>query len=287
MKLPLTALHYFDAAAREGSFARAADQLHVTHGAVSRQVRQLEDALGLPLFERRNRAVHLNEAGRTLYAVTASVFEQLDEVRHRLSRPRSDRLVVSCEPTLAMKWLIPRLPAFHRQHPDINLHLMAAGGPIDLGRSGVDLALRRNDFPWSSALHTDKICDEWMGPVWRPPLPEGHQLHRTTLLHPASRPQAWSAWSRQSRISIRGADRIDYEHFYLCIQAATAGLGTAIASFLMVQDELTAGQLQAPHGFIRDGSSYYLLSRHPLDGDDATRCFHHWLSTEIARCLPG
>lgn len=287
MKLPLTALHYFDVAAREGSFARAADQLHVTHGAVSRQVRQLESALGLPLFERRNRAVHLNEAGRALHAVTASVFEQLDEVSRRLSAPERDRLVVSCEPTLAMKWLIPRLPAFQRQHPDINLHLMAAGGPIDLGRSGVDLALRRNDFSWSSTLHAVRICDEWMGPVCRPGLPGRQPLHQATLLHSATRPQAWATWSRHSRIRTHGAPRIDYEHFYLCTQAATAGLGIAIASFLMVQDELAGGQLHAPHGFIRDGSAYYLLSRYPLERDDASQRFHHWLCTEIAGCLPG
>jgi DNA-binding transcriptional LysR family regulator len=74
-------------------------------------------------------------------------------------------LVLSCEPTIAMRWLIPRLPRFHAAHPDLQLHLVAAGGPVDFARSGVDLAIRRDDFHWDRQLHSQKICDEWIGPV--------------------------------------------------------------------------------------------------------------------------
>ena len=130
MKLPaLAAFRYFDVAAQTESFVRAAQQLNVTHGAVSRQVRLLEESLGVQLFERRNRAIFLTPAGRALHDTTLSVFEQLHASVQRLQQARDNVLVLSCEPTIAMKWLIPRLPAFHAAHPDIQLHLVAAARP--------------------------------------------------------------------------------------------------------------------------------------------------------------
>lgn len=280
MKLPaLTAFRYFDVAARTGSFVRAAEQLHVTHGAVSRQVRLLEASLGVELFERRNRAIFLNAAGRALLATTQSVFEQLEGTVYRLQQQaRENVLVLSCEPTLAMKWLIPRLPAFQAAHPDIQLHLMAAGGPVDFARSGIDLALRRDDFQWEDGLHVRKVCDEWVGPVVSPSrsLPaQGFAGQR--LLHSTTRPGAWATWLRLSGQPDDSASRADYEHFYLCIQAALAGLGVAMASRMMVGDELASGQLQAPHGFVRDGSAYVLLCPQPLEESQTCQRFAEWV----------
>ncbi|MCU1731582.1 MULTISPECIES: LysR substrate-binding domain-containing protein [unclassified Pseudomonas] len=280
MKLPaLTAFRYFDVAARTGSFVRAAEQLHVTHGAVSRQVRLLEASLGVELFERRNRAIFLNAAGRALLATTQSVFEQLEGTVYRLQQQaRENVLVLSCEPTLAMKWLIPRLPAFQAAHPDIQLHLMAAGGPVDFARSGVDLALRRDDFQWEDGLHMRKVCDEWVGPVVSPSrsLPaQGFTGQR--LLHSTTRPGAWATWLRLSGQPDNSESRADYEHFYLCIQAAVAGLGVAMASRMMVGDELASGQLQAPHGFVRDGSAYVLLCPQPWEESEKCRRFADWV----------
>jgi len=280
MKLPaLSAFRYFDAAAQTESFVRAAEHLNVTHGAVSRQVRLLEASLGVQLFERRNRAIFLTPAGRALHDTTLSVFEQLQASVQRLQQQaREDVLVLSCEPTIAMKWLIPRLPAFHAAHPDIQLHLVAAGGPVDFARSGVDLALRRDDFHWDAHLHSLKICDEAMGPVCRPDLAlPAHGLAGQRLLHSATRPQAWKQWLRLSRQSAEGCSRADYEHFYLCIQAALAGLGVALASRLMVLDELDSGQLSAPHGFIADGSAYYLLGTRPFEAGSPGRRFADWV----------
>lgn len=280
MKLPaLTAFRYFDVAARTGSFVRAAELLHVTHGAVSRQVRLLEASLGVELFERRNRAIFLNAAGRALLATTQSVFEQLEGTVYRLQQQaRENVLVLSCEPTLAMKWLIPRLPAFHTAHPDIQLHLMAAGGPVDFARSGVDLALRRDDFQWDDGLQVCKVCDEWVGPVASPKLPiTAPGFSGLRLLHSATRPGAWATWQRLSGQADRSDGRADYEHFYLCIQAAVAGLGVAMASRLMVADELASGQLHAPHGFVRDGSAYVLLCPQPLEDSDKCRRFAEWV----------
>lgn len=287
MKLPsLASFRFFEAAAQTGSFVKAAEQLHVTHGAVSRQVRLLEEALGVELFERRNRAVFLNAAGRSLHAATFAVFEQLETAVYRLQQAaREEVLVLSCEPTIAMKWLIPRLPSFHQENPDINLHLVAAGGPIDFARTGVDLALRRDDFLWEQGIHAEKICDEWVGPVSRAQRARQEQLDGVRLLHAGTRPKAWSTWQRLAGVSTKGSIRVDYEHFYLCVQAAASGLGMAMVSFLMVQDELESGQLHAPYGFIRDGSGYYLLSPEALEQDEKRARFKSWLMAEAATSL--
>ncbi|QUG77829.1 LysR family transcriptional regulator [Erwinia sp. E602] len=320
---PLASFRFFNAAARCGSFVQAAAELHVTHGAVSRQVRQLEEALGVTLFERRNRAVFLTPAGQTLLNTTAPLFEQLEHTVQQLQQgTRPQALTVSCEPTIAMRWLIPRLPSFQQQHPDITLQLVAAGGPVDFTRSGIDLALRRDDFSFHGQ-HAEKICDEWMGPVCRDAgaLSGGlgvdsgakqnselrlsgsaHQgsslslksceqqnsdlsLHGQRLLHSATRPGAWQQWQQVSGISTAGSSRAEYEHFYLCAQAALAGLGVAMMSFLMVQDELNSGQLVAPWGFVQDGSGYWLLAKEEITAGSDAGAFWDWVRGEVGRSL--
>ncbi|MFJ4350593.1 LysR substrate-binding domain-containing protein [Pseudomonas sp. NPDC089428] len=284
MKLPaLSAFRYFDIAAETGSFVRAAERLHVTHGAVSRQVRLLEESLGVELFERRNRAIFLTPAGRALHGTTQAIFEQLEGAVQRLQQQERDNvLVLSCEPTIAMRWLIPRLPRFHAAHPDLQLHLVAAGGPVDFARSGVDLALRRDDFHWPPTLHSMKICDEWIGPVSRA---SSDDLDGQRLLHSSTRPSAWPTWLRLSGRQATHSERSDFEHFYLSLQAASAGLGLAIASALMVRDELDSGQLQAPFGFLRDGSAYHLLSPQPLRDGGKRQRFAEWVTSESQACL--
>ncbi|MCQ9615696.1 LysR family transcriptional regulator [Paenalcaligenes niemegkensis] len=288
MKIPtLAAFRYFDVAAQTESFVKTGGRLHVTHSAVSRQVRALEEALGVKLFERRNRAVFLTPEGKKLRVVTASVFEQLESVVYRLQREaRSNALVVSCEPTIAMRWLIPRLGKFYERHPEIMVHLMAAGGPIDFTKTGVDLAIRRDDFHWSDTVYGKKICDEWVGAVGL----AGHKINETSLsgtrlLHTISRPTAWKRWAKRAGISIEGCERLDYEHFYLCIQAALAGLGMTVSSYLMVETEVVTGQLVAPYSFSKDGSSYFLLSPYPIESDIRATKFHEWLSIEANACI--
>lgn len=280
---PLSAFRVFDVAAKTGSFVKAAEILHVTHGAVSRQIRQLEDSLGIALFDRRNRAVFLTDAGRALQITTASVFEQLGNTVQRLQQQsHGSVLVLSCEPTIAMKWLIPRLPAFQQTHPDIQLHLSAAGGPIDLHQSGVDLALRRDDFKWESDVHAMPLCEEWIGPVCAKA--QARTWQTLPWLHTKSRASAWKNWLRRSGVTLQESNRIQYEHFYLCIQAALAGQGLALASFFMVQDELDNKNLIAPSGFVQDGSRYYLLSSRPLEEDPKRQRFTQWVMQEMQQC---
>ena len=169
-RLPsLLALRCFEAAARLENFSHAANELHLTHGAVSRAVRLLEDELGVALFERRSRRVFLTDAGRTL---ARAVGNGLDLMRQavgelRASARQGRRWVLSCEPTLLMRWLIPRWPAFQARHPGIDVHLVAGGGPFSFA-SGIDLAIRRDDFPWPEGYHAESLFAEKVGPVCRP-----------------------------------------------------------------------------------------------------------------------
>lgn len=289
--LPLNALHVFDIAASESSFARAAERLFVTHGAVSRQIRTLEEALGLALFERRNRAVFLTAAGARLHATTRQMFEQLAQTVTSL-RPETPAraLVLSCEPTLAMRWLIPRLGEFQRAHPNIALHLHSAGGPLDLTAAGVDIAIRRNDFFWGHTLSAAPLADEWIAPVG---LPGAFAAEAPQLLHTRTRPQAWQDWRQSARK--RNASEVarlgsslagqTFEHFYLSLQAAGAGLGLAIGSIYMASDELAAGRLVAPAGFVRDGSAYVALSAVPFEEDPTRTTVLTWIREAMAKTV--
>lgn len=147
-RLPsLLALRCFEAAARLENFSRAADELHLTHGAVSRAVRLLEDDLGVALFDRRSRRVYLTDAGHQLSKAVAAGFGLIRNAVNELraNARQEKRWVLSCEPTLLMRWLIPRWPDFQARHPDVNIHLVAGGGEFSFA-NGIDLAIRRNDF---------------------------------------------------------------------------------------------------------------------------------------------
>lgn len=167
-----------------------------------------------------------------------------------------------------MRWLIPRLGAFSQLHPDIALHLHSAGGPLNLDTAGVDIAIRRNDFFWSHALVAEPLAEEWIGPVG---LPASFASPHPPQLNTRTRPLAWQDWHRAMRNANRPAPPSQpgappFEHFYLSLQAAGAGLGAAIGSVYMVCDELEAGRLVAPTAsfvMVRPMSPCRVRPRHP------------------------
>ena len=205
-RLPsLLALRCFEAAARLEHFSRAAQELHLTHGAVSRAVRVLEEDLGVALFERRSQRVFLTEAGRKLArAVTDGLGLMRQATRELRASARQARpLVLSCEPTLLMRWLIPRWSEFQARQAGAELHLLAGGGPFAF-EAGIDLAIRRDDFPWPAAYHAESLFAERVGPVCRPDRvgewfaerDAGVQLLATApQLHTRTRPGAWRDWA--------------------------------------------------------------------------------------------
>src|SRR5215467_1864093 len=164
----LNALRCFEVAGRLESFSRAGDELHLTHGAVSRQIKLLEEDLGVRLFERRNRRVFLTDPGRSLLTVVSEALSRIQQATARLRHDPSAPLVLSCEPTRAQRWLIPKMPDLQRQLPGVVLHILAAGGPVHFERDRVDLAIRRNDFSWAPRTYAELIMSEEVGPVCSP-----------------------------------------------------------------------------------------------------------------------
>jgi DNA-binding transcriptional LysR family regulator len=278
---PIAALRCFEAAARLESFSRAADMLHLTHGAVSRAVRLIEDDLGTALFERRNRRVFLTDAGRRLAMAVRAGFGQIGKAAQEIREQNATgAITLSCEPTLLMRWLIPRLPAFHAAHPDIALHLVAAGGPVRLG-SGIDLAIRRSDFAVSQDMRVDALFEERTGPVCRSDMVDRffERIHGTQtlrcdapLLHTRTRHDAWATWAKVAGVSLPTGPAQTFEHFYLSLQAASVGIGVAIGSWQMVRDDIANGILAMPIGSVDDGSQYVLLSANERSPRIAASC---------------
>ncbi|MGE4505174.1 MAG: LysR family transcriptional regulator [Desulfovibrionaceae bacterium] len=319
---PLNPLASFLAAARHGSFTRAAQELNVTHGAVSRAVRQLEDHFGVELFERRNRGIHLTPRGRDFAGRVEGVFAELEEACERLAAGEAGRrLSVSCEPTLAMRWLMPRLEEFHRAVPGVDVLLSTAGGPIDLSEQGVDLAVRRSDFSWPGHYWHLSLGRERIGPVcspgyWREinggkgPGKDtgkggeggecvgeclgGRHAGPVRLLHTRTRPGAWADWralqkggpgsERESGPGSgpEGTSERFHDHFYFSLQAAQAGLGMAMGPEPLVRDALEQGMLVAPYGFAATQAEYVVISRKkPRPGGDG-EAFVAWLRERLA-----
>ncbi|HEY9329473.1 MAG TPA: LysR family transcriptional regulator [Streptomyces sp.] len=278
---PLNTLLPFEATVRHASMTAAARELHVTHGAVSRQVQNLERSLGVSLFERGTRSLRPTQEARQLAAVVRDALDQIDTAARQASRRApTGPLTLSCEPTLLMRWLIPRLPDLAALVPDVTVHLSAGGGPVFFERDNLDLAIRRDDFPFPAEAHRTRLFAERIGPVCRPDLAPRLTAPgpaEVTLLHSGTRPQAWGDWKRITGTAVEPAAQQTLEHFYLTLQAAVAGVGAAIAPFAVVRDDLEQGRLVAPFGFVPDGTGYHLLSSRPPGQDAREHRLTAWL----------
>jgi len=281
----LLALRCFEAAARLENFSRAATELHLTHGAVSRAVRLLEEDLGLPLFERRSRRVFLTDAGRKLAKSVGDGLGLMRQAIHELrsSANQAAHRVLSCEPTLLMRWLIPRWGNFQSRYPELDIHLVAGGGAFSFTK-GIDLAIRRNDFPWPSSYQAEMLFAERVGPVCRPDkvaelFDSGGKslLPDAPLLNTRTRPDAWQEWTVAAGQPALSGKQQTFEHFYFSLQAAVAGLGVAVGPWHLVHDDLQSGLLAAPMGFVEDNSFYYLLSPTPIKPDSPEAKLLEWL----------
>lgn len=287
----LNALRAFEAAARLESVSRAAVELHVTHGAVSRQIRALEAELGVPLFGREGRGLTLTPAGRQLRDGAASAFAQLRQTCDKLRQESSQTpFVLGCTGSVLARWVIPRLERIGRDLPDLKLHLSAIGELPSPALSGLDAALLLAEPPWPTEWQAHTLSPERIGPVLSPRHPRYTALRKASidalckeaLLHTASRPQAWPAWARAQRIA---TGRLHYgqsfEHLYYLLEAAVAGLGVAIAPQPLVADDLAAGRLVAPWGFSTTPASWVLCAPKRA-GDARLAALMNWLQRELA-----
>lgn len=284
----LNALRAFDVAARSLSMSRAAEQLNVTHGAVSRQIRQLEEQLGVSLFRREGRGLALTAQGEQLCATTSQVFDQLTQACDQLKRAAVDApLVLGCSGSFLARWFIPRLDRMQRQCPDLKLHLTASddlGWPLP---AQVDLALRFAEPPWPADAQVVELAPELMGPVVRPDLLQGDSspapqvLANLPLLHTQSRSQAWPLWLGEKGIS-RGQTKDDkyFDHLNYMLEAALVGLGVAIAPAYLVEEDLRTGRLVAPWDFIETPARLGLWFP-PGEPSASVRQLISWLKEEL------
>lgn len=273
-RLPnLAVLRAFEATVRHMSVARAAAEIGVTDGAVSRAVREMEVAMGFELFTRGNRKITPTPVARPLAAEIRGGLERiaaaLADARRAVEVDRP--LVLSCEPTFLIRWLIPRLK--HLQAAigtERDVRLISAGGPVPFGREGIDLAIRRADFELDASILAEPFLDERVGPVCRPDLAQAVRTEGPiggAILHSATRPDAWAHWARIADTGLAPIRELHFEHFYLSLQATVAGAGSAIGPIALVIDDIASGTLVAPRGFTPDGSRYILMApRATVDG---------------------
>ncbi len=287
---PLNALRAFEAAARRGSFKDAADELGVTHGAVSRHVRLLEDWLGPPaLFLRLNRRVVLTSTGAALLAETGPALDRLSAAaqRHRTRDGRAAPAVlrVNALATFSLRWLLPRLGSFREGHPEIEVRLSTSNDPVDALREPYDVIIRGGPDTFygfvSRLFLTERrlpVCSPAL--LARSPLREIADLRRHTLLHTSALPRVWADWFAVAGSPVvEPAASLTLDHFYLTIQAALDGLGVAMGPTALVADDLEAGRLVAPFAHLslptRDYHVYLPESR--VD-DAAVTAFCDWLA---------
>ena len=289
---PLNALRAFDAAARLSSVSQAAEQLNVTHGAVSRQLKVLEEHLGVSLFVKEGRGLKLTEAGVRLRDASSEAFDRLRNVCTELTQSHIDApFVLGCSGSLLARWFIPRLGRLNADLPDLRLHLSAGEGDLDPRKPGLDALLVFAEPPWPADMQVYELGSERIGPVLSPRLGRYQQLCHAPasallgepLLHTTSRPQAWPSWAQQHALDAKALNYGQgFEHLYYLLEAAMAGLGVAIAPEPLVAEDLKAGRLVAPWGFKQTPAQLALwLPKRAADG--RARQLAQWLKAELAR----
>ena len=252
-RLPLNALRAFEATARLNSMSAAAAELGVTHGAISRHVRSLEAEFGVPLLKRLPKSVEPTQQGGQLAATLGDAFARMQQGVAALA-PLP--LTLSCSATISMHWLIPRLGAFKRANPDVEIRLNLNYGEVDFLRDEISLAIRSTMFKAPQDVIIRPLLRERVGPVCHPDyaqrlgLKQPADLAQARLLGTATRVHAWREW--MDAFGYRGEPlqpQDSFEHFYLQNQAAACGLGVAIAPEILVEGEIARGHLLAPFGF--------------------------------------
>lgn len=291
---PLNALKAFEAAARRLNITRAAEELSVTPGAISQQIRILEQHAGAPLFHREGRQIALTDLGAELYPLLRDGFDHLKRAGDMLYRPdRRHALAVSVPPSFAAKWLAPRIARFSAAHPEIEVWMSADMRLADVSGGRVDVAVRygRGDYP---GVRSERLLNADVTPVCAPGLLVGRQplrkpadLAHHVLIHlrPSEweepRPD-WGAWLKArdlTDIDAQAGPRFDQTA--LAIEAAAHGQGVALAPYAFVADDLAAGRLVAPFadGALTTDFAYYVLIKRS-GATTAARTFVAWLKEE-------
>ncbi|HEX9447493.1 MAG TPA: LysR substrate-binding domain-containing protein [Dongiaceae bacterium] len=293
--LPLLALRAFAETGRLGSMKAAAEVMHVTPGAISQQIKLLEERLGQKLFDRQNRALQLTKVGRSLLQPLLEGFGRIDGAWQTVNSPRHrNRLSISTTAALATSWLMPRLGRFTAAHPDLELHIETSGRLVDLQRDGIDVALRHGlgDYPGLSAVRflTPRLIPVCSPVVLRqakrrglPKIRQPLDCLAYPLLQDSDRAD-WPLWLRSHGIEdARASAGPSFEGDLLLIQAAMVGQGIALVRDIFAATELASGRLVQvldlawPNNF-----AYYLVTRPEARRQRKIASFHDWLLGEVA-----
>ena len=288
---PLNALRSFEAAARHLSFKKAAEELNVTPAAISHQVKSLEAFLGLPLFRRLTRGLALTDHGTAYLPDLTTALDGIAAATARmLAEDVSGTIKVSCLPSFAMRWLVPRLSALREIHPTIDVDVRARWELVDFRIDDVDAAIRYGIGGWPN-LHSELLLTESIFPVCSPALLDGpnplrtpadlrhHVLLHDTMVTTDERWYTWAPWV--SWLELEGIDLSRGPRFSdsnMMLQAAIDGQGVALGRTAIVADELAEGSLVRPFDIERpaDYAYYFVCPGHALD-QPRIRAFRDWL----------
>jgi DNA-binding transcriptional LysR family regulator len=292
-KIPsLQALACFDAAARHESYTRAAQELALTQSAVSRQITGLENYLGQALFRRTRHGVALTERGDAYARQIAPRLQALErDTLEAMSGQGGDQsLTLAAVPTFASRWLIPRLPALSRVHPELVVHIETRTRPFLFADTGFDGALYAGTTQqlrnWAGTrnlllLHEElvSVCSPQLLPA-DGALIEPQDLVHLPLLQQSTRPQAWLHWFESAQVAAPAAlAGPRYELFSMAVAAATHAMGVALVPRLLIEHELTSGQLvQACRHALPANRAYYLVTPERTSAKPALRLFQTWLA---------
>ena len=287
---PLNAVRAFVAAARHQSFTLAAHELHVTHSAVSRQVKALESHLGVLLFERRVRQVSLTAAGQKFFAQADAALKQLAAAaQSAMSEAPASVLRINVRPSFAVRWLIPRLPDFVAQYPGIEPQVLTSTLAPDKAVDHFDIAIRRGREGWPSAIPLRPFLQDEACLVASPALLARHPVATPDALMPLvllwarTRRTSWDAWLAHTGVGkLQPAGQMQFDHEYFVLQAVMDGLGFAVVPMSLVSNALASGQLRNPLPDLRMPLARYYYGVAP-DAAPQAQAFAAWLDEALAR----
>jgi LysR family glycine cleavage system transcriptional activator len=268
---PLNSLRAFEAAARHGKFTRAADELCVTQGAVSRHVSGLERWLGIRLFERTRRGIELTPKGAVYFRTLRGALDQIDaSTRQLLEHPDERALRLKLPPTFAIRWLVPRLARFLALDRHADVQITTSHQPVDFDREEVDACIHSGNAP-PPGTASQRLFGEVLLPVCSPrllergpPLRKPADLARHVLLCSLHRPRDWPTWLAAARITnIDGNSGLKFENSALSYQAALDASGVVVAQRAFVEEDLRAGRLVAPFALRAPTPDAYFFAYRP------------------------
>ena len=289
--LPSTAsLRAFAAAARTGSFKRAAEELHLSPSALSRQIQALEDHLGAAVFRRENPGLELTAAGARYLATVEPWLRELRAAAEAVRPAPEGPLRVSALESFSARWLVPHLPDFASRAPGIEIQLEATLRYADFERDPVDVAIRFGRGPWDD-LHSEPIVDLVFFPVCSPelrdgdpPLREPRDLARHAWIHVTQVPEAWPTWVRAAGLpELQGLRDLEFDHLDIALSAARSGQGIAMCSSLLCEPDVAEGRLCVPFDHpVASASTYHLVCRAEGLQDARITAFRDWLVESLA-----